>query len=603
MADEARIRVATADDAERRQIHQLRHTVYAEELRQHAVNAAGVITDELDAFNTFLVAARGRELLGFISITPPGHGRYSIDKYFERSALPFEVNDRLFEVRLLTVCSRRRGRRVAALLMYAAYRWVATHGGDRIVAIGRCELRDFYARVGLQPLGLVVRSGALTYELMSATTERLRACARGERGRAVLQRWQATQEWQLDMPYLDEDACFHGGASFEAIGDDFRDLDRRHGVINADVLDAWFPPAPGVLRVLSEHFPWLLRTAPPQDGAGLVRAISRSRGVPPESIALGAGSSSLIHLALSSWLDPAAHVLLPDPTYGEYEHVLSHLVGCRVERLPLSAEQGFRLEVDALVDRLRMKAFDLVVLVNPNNPTGGLLSRRDLERVIDALPGSTRLWVDEAYIDYEDPAQTIEPIAARHGRVVVCKSLSKVHALSGVRVAYLCGHPLLMGEIRRRTPPWAVSLPAQVAAVEALRDPAYAAQRHAETRRLRMDLTTLLPSAVRCLEVIGSGANFVLCRLAGDGPDAATLCQACRERGLFIRDAGRTSAALGTRAVRIAVKDAATNQRMVSIIADAMRALRGEHRAPSTAEVPPSSSLAPITAAPEASTG
>src|SRR4029079_12393376 len=78
--------------------------------------------------------------------------------------------------------------------------------------------------------------------------------------------------------------CFHGGEFFKAIGEGFDDLGRRRSVINADVLDAWYPPAPSVIAALVEPLPWLLRTSPPTQAGGLIEAISRARGVPPSCI-------------------------------------------------------------------------------------------------------------------------------------------------------------------------------------------------------------------------------------------------------------------------------------------------------------------------------
>src|SRR6188474_2653130 len=102
--------------------------------------------------------------------------------------------------------------------------------------------------------------------------------------------------------------CFHGGAFFDAIGPDFQTLERRHEVINADVLDAWFPPAPAVLSALEDHLPWLLRTSPPIWSEGLVDTIASARGLEPECILAGPGSSALIYLALSHWLDGTSRV-------------------------------------------------------------------------------------------------------------------------------------------------------------------------------------------------------------------------------------------------------------------------------------------------------
>ncbi|HLK16356.1 MAG TPA: hypothetical protein VKT78_16235, partial [Fimbriimonadaceae bacterium] len=89
----------------------------------------------------------------------------------------------------------------------------------------------------------------------------------------------------------------HGGAFWDAIGPDFQHLERRSEVINADVLDAWFPPSPRVLEALKEPADWLFQTSPPTDGEGMLAAISAARGVPSSRLVLGAGSSDLIFRA------------------------------------------------------------------------------------------------------------------------------------------------------------------------------------------------------------------------------------------------------------------------------------------------------------------
>ena len=93
------------------------------------------------------MAKTGDEIAGFISLTPPGNPSYSIDKYFSRESLPFEVSPSLYEIRLLTVPKTHRRREFAFLLMYAAFRWVEAHGGDRVIAIGRREILELYVSV------------------------------------------------------------------------------------------------------------------------------------------------------------------------------------------------------------------------------------------------------------------------------------------------------------------------------------------------------------------------------------------------------------------------------------------------------------------------
>ncbi len=238
----ARFRISEATEADREAISRTRHDVYAAELGQHALNGEARLGDKLDEFNIYLVAHAGASLAGFVSLTPPGGPSYSIDKYFDRVALPFPFDAGLYESRLLTVSRSYRGGELAALLMYAAFRWVESHGGTRIVAIGRREILNFYERVGLVGCGLWARSGSVHYELMEAPVSALHD--RAESHPALLDRIERKADWRLGFPFRRPAPCFHGGASFGAIGEGFEDLDRRRCVINADVLDAWFPPSP-----------------------------------------------------------------------------------------------------------------------------------------------------------------------------------------------------------------------------------------------------------------------------------------------------------------------------------------------------------------------
>jgi histidinol-phosphate/aromatic aminotransferase/cobyric acid decarboxylase-like protein len=150
--------------------------------------------------------------------------------------------------------------------------------------------------------------------------------------------------------------------------------------------------------------------------------------------------------------------------------------------------------------------------------------------------------------------------------------MSKGYALSGARVAYLCAGSHQLEALRTITPPWAVSLPAQVAAVAALQDPAWYAARHAETAVLRTELAAGLRASG--LDVLAGIANFVLCHLPAAGPGAATVAHQCRAHGLFIRDAAQMGRRLGDRTLRIAVRDRATNARMVEIVGGVLAALR-----------------------------
>lgn len=558
---EAAYVLGLADAVDREEIFRLRHEIYARELGQHRVNPAGSLRDALDDSNLYLTARCGSEIAGFISLTPPRAPSFSIDKYFARDALPFVLDDRTYEVRLLTVLQPHRGRELATLLMYAAFRWVESHGGTQIVGIGRREVMDLYRHVGLEPAGLSTQSGAVTYDLLLGTTAGLRARLAGFA--PLLGRLEARTAWHLPFPFRRPAACFHGGAFFSAIGDRFDTLERRHAIINADVLDAWFPPAPGVLATLQEHLPWLLHTSPPTDCGGMIGTIAAARGVAPENILPGAGSSDLIFRAFRHWLTADSRVLILDPTYGEYAHVLEHVVGCTVDRLALDRAEGYQVNLERLRAALQLD-YDLVALVNPNSPTGRHVPRDELAAVLRTAPWHTRVWIDETYVEYAGEGQSLERFAAASENVIVAKSMSKVYALSGARAAYLCAGAHQLEALRAITPPWVVGLPAQVAAVRALQAPDYYAACYRETALRREELA----AGLRTLgwEVLPGIANFLLCHLPSTGPDADAVVRAARAEGLFLRDAVRMGANLGPRVIRIAVKDAATNARMLAIL-------------------------------------
>ena len=334
------------------------------------------------------------------------------------------------------------------------------------------------------------------------------------------------------MGFAGRRRVFTGGAFFSAIGEDFGNLGRRHDIINADVLDAWFPPAPQVIRSLEAELPWLLRTSPPNDCGGLINEIAEARGVRPINILPGAGSSDLIFRALREWLDGESHVLIPDPTYGEYAHVLEGVIGCTVDRLALSPTEDFVVDPDRLRTALQDQ-YDLVVLVNPNSPTGQHVPRRVLESIIRQAPSATRFWIDETYVEYAGSDESMERFAAASRNVVVCKSMSKAYGLSGARVAYLCAGAHQLESLRAKTPPWVVGLPSQVAAVRALQSQEYYAQKHVETNRLRKELARDLQKLG--WKVYPGIANFLLCELPADNLDAESLVIAGREHGLYLR--------------------------------------------------------------------
>ena len=193
-----KVRIALATAHDRDVIYRLRHEVFAHELGQHAENDEQMLTDALDEYNVYITATLNESIVGFISITPPGNS-YSIDKYLSRDQLPFPVDDRLHELRLLAVIPNHRGSRILPALIYAAFRWVEAQGATRIMAIGRREILDIYVKAGMRALGRQIKSGAVTFELITATIGELDEHLISYS--PLLSRLKRRLDWQLGIPF------------------------------------------------------------------------------------------------------------------------------------------------------------------------------------------------------------------------------------------------------------------------------------------------------------------------------------------------------------------------------------------------------------------
>ena len=407
-----KISIGLADAQDREVIYSMRHQVYARELGQHTENNEGRLTDRLDAINTYIVAKIAGEIAGFVSITPPNEIGYSIDKYFAREDLPLVFDQGLYEARILTVAEVWRSSRVAALLMYSVLRYVESLGGRTVVGMGRLEVLDMYKHVGFHSLQQQVCAGKVTFELIIAEIDDDRS--EFQKMIADLERH---TEWNLNsISFHKSNVQYHGGAFFEVIGEEFEDLQKKDEVISADVLDAWFDPAPSIINTLTAHLSWTLKTSPPTSCEGMRRVIAQSRGVHENNILPGAGSSDLIFLGLRHWLRPKSRVLILDPMYGEYAHVLEKLIGCEVERFTLSREKNYAVEHRDLGDYLKY-GYDWVILVNPNSPTGQHVPKETLEEILSAAPKTTRFWIDETYVEYAGLSQSLEHYAANSRHV------------------------------------------------------------------------------------------------------------------------------------------------------------------------------------------
>jgi histidinol-phosphate aminotransferase len=190
----------------------------------------------------------------------------------------------------------------------------------------------------------------------------------------------------------------------------------------------------------------------------------------------------------------------------------------------------------------------LVIVCNPNNPTGTYNNLDEFRAFLDALPPQVVVAVDEAYYEYvvaADYPQTLD-LLADHPRLVVLRTFSKIHSLAGLRVGYGVGHPGIIGELQKTREPFNVNMIAQAAAIACLEHWDEVAGRR---DRNRAELERMCRGFAELgLDVTPSQTNFVLVRCAGD---AAKLVQDLLLKGVIVRPMAAWG--LDGRALRISV--------------------------------------------------
>jgi histidinol-phosphate/aromatic aminotransferase/cobyric acid decarboxylase-like protein len=361
--------------------------------------------------------------------------------------------------------------------------------------------------------------------------------------------------------------AYHGGAFFNAIGNEFATLEKVKDIISADVLDAWFEPSPKVSSKIKEYLSFSLKTSPPTQCEGLIKVISKVRKVPKSNIIVGGGSSDLMFAFFPRILKEDESVLILDPSYGEYAHIFKYITKSRIVRHQLKKEDDFNINYTELAQQIKSESPNLVVLVNPNSPTGKYWGKQHILTLVKRFPKVLFL-IDETYIEYIDKNLSLEKEAVKIQNLAIIKSMSKVYALSGARVGYMVAHIKIIDKVTSFIPPWSVSLVAQIAGVEAIKDPVYYSKKYEETHVLRKSMIAEL-NKIHSIKIYDSTANFFLIELLDKKFRADHIIQKLRKQNIFLRDCTSMSLQFKNNFIRVAVKNKTTNK----IIIDALRRL------------------------------
>lgn len=268
---------------------------------------------------------------------------------------------------------------------------------------------------------------------------------------------------------------------------------------------------------------------PDADTRALNEAIARHHGLDQSWLMCGTGSESLIEVLSRTFAGPGDEVLMPRFSFPMFS-IFANAVGATVVT---SAAPNFTADVDALLASVTERT-RLVFIANPNNPTGTWVDRHAIARLVAGLPERVMLVLDSAYAEYltdaaYDPGH--QHVTAFPGRVVVLRTFSKLYALAGLRIGWIHADPETITLLRRARFIFPVTSPSQAAAIAALDDRDHVRRSVEHNQRWRPWLATELTKAG--IEVLPSGANFVLARFPGEGWKAADA--KLRARGVIVR--------------------------------------------------------------------
>jgi histidinol-phosphate aminotransferase len=265
---------------------------------------------------------------------------------------------------------------------------------------------------------------------------------------------------------------------------------------------------------------------PDPDGYALKQALAAKLDVPADYLTLGAGSSELLLVAAHGFLAPGRAAVMAEHSFMVYLQAVTS-AGARPIIVP-AIDYGHDLDamLAACTDEVH-----LVFVGNPNNPTGTFLPQKPLADFIAKVPERIMIVLDEAYIEYADPAERVNAVALvkQHPNLLLLRTFSKVYGLAGLRVGYGVSHPAVAAVLNRVRPTFNVSIYAQAAAQAALADDDFLAT---SQRTNREGMAMLLAGFARLgIPTLPSQGNFIAAKVG----DAAAINLALLKRGIIVR--------------------------------------------------------------------
>jgi histidinol-phosphate aminotransferase len=296
----------------------------------------------------------------------------------------------------------------------------------------------------------------------------------------------------------------------------------RAGKLRLDFNENTLGCSPRVLRALARMTGEQMAIYPEYEAT--TARLARYYRVRPNELRLTNGIDDALHLIADTYIEPGDTVLLAEPTFDMYRF-FSELAGARV--VALRYDDEMRFPVEGVLRELRRRP-RILFISNPNNPTGTLVGRDALRRILRAAP-RTLVLVDEAYFDFS--GLTVLPWVRRYMNLIVARTFSKSAGLAALRLGCLFARKEILDPMRRAGTPYPVNSAALVAAEAAIRDTRFLRRYTREVLKSR----ALLEEGLARLGagIFPSAGNFVL---ADFGPKARQLVLALERQGILVRE-------------------------------------------------------------------
>ena len=259
----------------------------------------------------------------------------------------------------------------------------------------------------------------------------------------------------------------------------------------------------------------------------LKRKLAEKLRVEPQNIIFGNGSNEIIEFVGHAFIRPGAEVVVSEYCFAVYP-IVTHLFGGKLVTVPA---RNLGHDLPAMLRAVTPQSAVLFV-ANPNNPTGTLAPRQEIEHLVAHLPDSVLLVMDEAYIDFLDDAPDLIALIRSKPNLLLMRTFSKIYGLAGLRLGYGIGHPDLIAAFEKVRQPFNINSLIQAGAIAALDD-----EEHLTTtkRNNSAGLQFFYEELQKLkLEFVRSAANFVLVKV-GNGQKVS---EAMQKAGVITRPMG-----------------------------------------------------------------